>query len=644
MMKIRKIRKEKIRIAIMIDTWFPVDGSKQVHVAKLAEALSKKYAYEVDIFTKSMQGSLSKEEKAVENLEGVRIHRLTQWSLLFALLLFCRLLFSWRSYRIYHAHDALSAIIMKCASWITRIPTVLTIHDHAIFMRGRSIRKILHRIMFLETKYDHEISVTERFLKLKNINKNILFIPDGIDTVQFDKVENKVNQDRFAALYVGSLNHNKGVDNLLKALQKVLSSAEFIQSRKDFVFHIIGEGPELANLKNLAKDLEISKYLRFYGKLSQDSLVKLFKNSQFFVLPSRWDGLPQGLLQACAASLPILATDVGDVRRLVLDNQNGYIVPAEDVNELAYYIEYFALNPQLAQMGKYSRVLIEEKYNWENSVEKHLKLYEAILDKNKGKVEKRKKLMPWSIPFIKLRDRKWAKNMKGKKRLYFCLSLNIANDENTEDFLQRTVEFADTLEIKLTLFFDEALLDMWAETIKELQKMGHEIGLIPSRQSWKNLPAQRKALRQLQDNLAAKNLQNIRMLRPKTEINETMLDIIHEYGFEYLPVSEDPVSLLEWRYALPFASYLRMDLKNLLNMSEDELLASIRHIQAFWKAHSFPPFIVFEASDWEFYSHEEHPHAAGENFSVLAQKLSLMEDHSQIKYLSLSKLCEACYN
>lgn len=641
-MEIRKINQRKVRIALLLDTWFPVHGSEQSHVAKLAEALSNQYGYEVDILTRGAKGHLTREEKAIEGLPGVRVHRLTSIKGFYFIASFFWLLFSWKRYHVYHAHNAGTALIMKLACWITGVSTLLTVHDHAVFQRRLSAKRWIDRILFLETRYDRQISVTERFLKAKNVNEQILVIPDGIDTAPFDAVKNENSAERFEALFVGPLTYQKGTDILLLAVKQLIDSSEFIQTRKDFVLHIVGQGPELVRLRQMGDQLNLTKYLRFYSKLSEEALIDRFKSSHLFVLPSRWDGLPQSLLQACAARLPILATDVGDVRRLVLENTNGHVVPAEDVNELAYYLQHFVLNPQLSQMGEQSRALVEQEYNWETMIAKNLRVYEAIVDKEKEERSQKKWIMPWTVLWLKFQERSWTKPLKKNGDLKVCLTFNVENSVDTHNFLRRTVEFARTLEIPVTFFIDEALLELLVEPIEELQAMGHEVGVKVLQGDWTSIPGQKKSLRYLQEHLAELNLKNIRMIRPSKEITEDTLTLIHEHGFEYLPVSEDPVTKLEWHFALPFGRHVRMDLENLLTLSEEELLESIGHIQRYWKEHGFPPFIIVEAHSFEFNSQDEVAHASGENFSRLAQRLALINKHLNMQYLNLSGFCKSC--
>lgn len=641
-MEIRKIDQKKVRVALLVENWFPLHDSEQEHVSKLATALSEEYGYEVDILTRSMKGHLSREEKAVEGLPGVHVHRLTRWRPLYWLIVFFWLVVSGKRYHVYHAHSAMTAFSMKLASWITRVNTLLTVHHHAIFQKRWSLQKIVDRVLFLETKYTREISVTERFLKAKNVNEQVLVIPNGIDTDSFDAVKNEASIERFEALYVGPLTYQKGVDVLLRAVKLVIDSSEFIQTRKDFVLHIVGQGPEQNALRKLAEDLGINKYLRFYSKLSEEALIDRYKSSHLFVLPSRWDGLPLALLQACAARLPILTTDVGDARRLVYENTNGHVVQPEDITELAYYLEHFALNPQLAQMGEQSRHLVEAEFNWAHILHKNLRVYEAVVDKVSEDRRERRWIMPWKLPFIKWQEREWVEPVGKKSELRFCLTINVDDTVDTENFLKRSVEFARTLELPITFFFDEGLLELLAEPIRELQSMGHEVGVKLTQGDWSTIPGQKKSLRHLQDTVADLNLANIRMVRPSRDISEDTLRLIHEHGFEYLPVTEDPVTKLEWHYALPFGRHIRMDLENLLTLSEEDLLTALAHIQGYWKAHQFPAFVIFEAHSWEFSSHAESTHASGENFSRLAQRLSLIDKHADIEYLSLSDFCKSC--
>ena len=252
-MEIRKIKRNKPRIALILDTWFPVHTGEQVYTAKLAGALANEHGYEVDILTRNIEGRSSAEQMEIEGIEGsVRVKKFGwkshPWNLFlqlaYVLWVFVYLVWKGKSYRLYHAQSATAAIAMKAAYWFTGVPTLVTVHSSHVFGKRWTLRKIVHRVMFMETKYAQEISISESFLKAVNVNEHVLVVPYGVNTEPFDAIESRRSPDQFNVLFVGRLDRQKGVDVLLRAAQKVIDSNGFIQSHKDFMLHLAGEGPD----------------------------------------------------------------------------------------------------------------------------------------------------------------------------------------------------------------------------------------------------------------------------------------------------------------------------------------------------------------------------------------------------------------
>jgi glycosyltransferase involved in cell wall biosynthesis len=101
-------------------------------------------------------------------------------------------------------------------------------------------------------------------------------------------------------LAVGRLSHEKGIDLLLRALVLVRERIPGVG------LMVVGDGPERASLRALAKELELTKNVRFAGHREHPS--DFYTGSTLFVQPSRWEGIPNALLEAAAGGLPIVAT------------------------------------------------------------------------------------------------------------------------------------------------------------------------------------------------------------------------------------------------------------------------------------------------------------------------------------------------
>ncbi len=634
-MQIKKVEIKKPRVALLIDTWFPAYSGEQIHVAKLAAALAEEHGYEVEILTCGGSEGMKKEEKDLERLAGVEVKRFTKWRGLYTMILFFYLALFGRKYNLMHAHTTLSAIAMNMASWFNRVPTIVTVHSSRIFEKAWTLRKLLDRVVFLETKYSQEISVSEHFLKARNVNEHVLVIPNGMDTEPFDEVKIDKSPEQFTVLFVGRLVHEKGVDVLLKATKKLIESNEFIHSRKDFVLHLVGEGHDRGDFEKMAEKLEIGKYVRFHGKVTGTALVELYKGSDLFVLPSRFEGLPLTLLEACAAKLPILATNVGDCRKLVLENVNGHLIQPDDVDELLYYLEYFALNPGLEQMGEASYDLVQQEYNWDTTIRKIMRVYESL----KG-VKTSEDIMPWALPVAFWRGRN-LEPYRGKKPLKFCFTVNVEQAyaalslphevEHIPPFLERFSEFCATLEIPSTLLVQDDLFEPYFEELRDMQKAGHEIGVL----------GEKKNLRTVKDGLKNLGLKKVRMFRPVKEFGDADLKYIHEFGFDYLPSSEDPMPQIVFKFLVPFGRSVVMNLKNFIEMDEEELLGAVDRLRSYQNKNGVPPYLIFECSSWEFQSRKHADWASGENFTELSKKIAFLKEHMDIEFMGLSGFCRS---
>jgi glycosyltransferase involved in cell wall biosynthesis len=156
-------------------------------------------------------------------------------------------------------------------------------------------------------------------------------------------------------LYVGELIKLKGINHLLAALQRV--SREYSQVR----LTIIGEGDCRTELGRMAEKLEIADYIEFSGFLKPEKVKEHMLKSDVLVLPSMTEGLPRVIIEAMAVGLPVIATDVGSVKELVKDGENGFLVKPTDIDALTKAILNLTGNSEQAKkMGLNSKRLIQE--------------------------------------------------------------------------------------------------------------------------------------------------------------------------------------------------------------------------------------------------------------------------------------------
>jgi glycosyltransferase involved in cell wall biosynthesis len=173
-------------------------------------------------------------------------------------------------------------------------------------------------------------------------------------------------------LFAGRLVHRKGVEFLLKAWQGI--SPGFPDAR----LLLLGDGPLLAQLEEMASTLGISKSARFIGRV--DNVAEYLRAADIFVLPSLQEGLSNALLEAMASGTAVLATRIGGVTDVVEDNVDGILVRPGDVVSMAEGLRLLLEDePVRGRCSSSAAEKMHRLYSLESRVEKYITLYRDIL-------------------------------------------------------------------------------------------------------------------------------------------------------------------------------------------------------------------------------------------------------------------------
>ena len=162
-------------------------------------------------------------------------------------------------------------------------------------------------------------------------------------------------------LFVGRLAAVKGAPVLFQAL------AEAVLQRPDLHLTLIGDGPERAQLEAEAQAMGLAAHLSFVGYKSQSEVAQALSEVDLLVLPSFAEGLPVVLMEAMAAGLPVLTTQIAGVPELVEDGQTGLLVPPGDAGALRDGMLQLLSDPATAAaMGARGRVKVATEFNIES--------------------------------------------------------------------------------------------------------------------------------------------------------------------------------------------------------------------------------------------------------------------------------------
>jgi glycosyltransferase involved in cell wall biosynthesis len=227
---------------------------------------------------------------------------------------------------------------------------------------------------------------TQRYLREHGFEQlEIERIPNGVDIVRFHPATAATpaeEQERnLRVICVSKLRHEKGNDVLLQAwhlVQKQKPEARLI---------IVGDGPSEAQLKRLARELNVLESVEFAGL--QSDIPGQLHRANIGILPSRWEGMPNALLEYMASGLASIATRVSGSEDLIQPGVNGLLVESEDYEGMAQALLTLLGNAELIQKyGTAARQTVEQAYTIEYVTKRYLEVYQRLVARQNIDVDK----------------------------------------------------------------------------------------------------------------------------------------------------------------------------------------------------------------------------------------------------------------
>jgi glycosyltransferase involved in cell wall biosynthesis len=230
--------------------------------------------------------------------------------------------------------------------------TVLVVDHLPVNVAVTRVRRMVRRL--LARAEQAHVSVGERAAREVEKVVGLPFgsvgsVPNGVPIVNFDS---KLRREHGAIIgSLGRLTVQKRYDLLVRALAD-LPGARLV---------LVGDGPERAGLQSLAAELGVADRLAITGWVTNARLH--LAEFDIFVLPSDWEGMPLGIIEAMHAGLPVLATEVGSVPELVAEGRTGYLVPPGDLERIRERLASLLSDPEgCVRMGERGRVRARERF------------------------------------------------------------------------------------------------------------------------------------------------------------------------------------------------------------------------------------------------------------------------------------------
>ena len=275
---------------------------------------------------------------------------------------------------VIHTNGLTYLIRSYIASIFLKSQIKIIFHIHSLipfYMRNSLLMKIISKFT------DKIITVCDltsgKLIKMGLPKSKIVTIYNGIEIEKFHYQNNR--NLRCTIGYLAVLNQCKGHIYFLEAAKHILNFYPKSQ------FLIIGDGPLKTELKNKTIELGLQKNVKFLGQVSNVNIPQIINSIDIGVSSSLTEQFPYSIIELIISGKPIVATDVGCIHKLVIDDETGYIVPPKDSIAFAKAIIKLINDPDLAyEMGKNGNVLVKNNFTMEIMIKNFEKAYHNVLD------------------------------------------------------------------------------------------------------------------------------------------------------------------------------------------------------------------------------------------------------------------------
>jgi glycosyltransferase involved in cell wall biosynthesis len=363
-----------------------------IFIKKLAIRL-KEEGYQVSVVTpKIYKKSLSYEEQ-----NGIRVYRfpfisenrpLIQYKNIpyFRMILYYMMGFLVTLYvtlknkcSIIHAHWAIPiGLIGAVTGLLVHKPLIVTTHGSD--QRMAAERSMFFRRIFLfvcsRAKHVHCVSnsMKEEIKGWGIDERKISVFPMAVDESFLQAGKNRKFERKEEPLIVFS---NRNLYSLYNVSLFVRAIPHVIEKDSRWRFLIAGEGPEREDLENQAKNLGISPYISFLGKIPHDEMACLLGSADIYVSTSKSDGTSVSILEAMASGAFPIVTNIDSNKKWIIDGENGFLVPLDNEAFLAEKIIEASRNIDLRKEATRKNIeIIEELAEEKKNTSRMIGIYE----------------------------------------------------------------------------------------------------------------------------------------------------------------------------------------------------------------------------------------------------------------------------
>jgi glycosyltransferase involved in cell wall biosynthesis len=216
--------------------------------------------------------------------------------------------------------------------------------------------------------------------KTYSLNREVSIVPNTVDLEYYESTQNHARvssefENRFVITYVGMISEERDLDIAVKGV------ANLRKKIPNILLVIVGEGPEISQLKRLANQLKLTNEVVFTGWVPFDETKTYIQMSQICLITRRsndWSdlGTPHKLYQYMILGKPIVTSDAKAIKRVVEETKCGEVFESRNEKSMAKAI--MKINRNSISYGRNGHKAVREKYNWQNTSKSLIQLYAGL--------------------------------------------------------------------------------------------------------------------------------------------------------------------------------------------------------------------------------------------------------------------------
>lgn len=394
----------KMRIAFFTNCYKPLVNGVVTSISSLKEAYERK-GHEVYVFAPRVEDYVD-QEKNVFRYRSVNLTSKVKYPLPIPLSFRVKKIITEFNPDIVHIHHPflLSSVAIMYGKRLG-IPKILTLHTqyeqyaHYVSpiperLTQEAIKMIIHNLSYKIDCITTPSESMRELIRSYGVKNRIEIIPNAIHLISFKEddvfkrteIKKKYNlkEDDKIILFVGRVASEKSIDKIIKALaiikKRDISKVKLL---------IIGDGPAMDELKQLARTLKIEKDVIFAGTVSYGEIRHYYKMAYVFTIASTTETFGIVTIEALASRVPVLAVKAPGAVDILTDGVDGLLVD-NDVEKFANALEKIIREPELREKLSRGALKTSEKYSIDTISERMLNLYREVIEIEKSKSKEKK--------------------------------------------------------------------------------------------------------------------------------------------------------------------------------------------------------------------------------------------------------------